>query len=308
MVTGLIKMCEHSLNVIFFGNNLEVLECLNSIANIVAVFAKPDDGTDENINSVKRFSVVSGIPFFQPSKKELYGYADYITDINPDLIIVCGYKFIIPREIFSIPKDGTINIHPSMLPRYRGQHVINWAIINGESETGVTLHFMEETLDSGAIIAQKSVPIFIEDTAKDLHDRVYLEACDLLEQVLLDYKQGRLLYGIIQDLSEVSFFKPRKPEDGHIDWSKGSKTIYDLIRGVTRPWPGAYSYISGRKVIIWKAVIGPAISEKPYGKVFIANNNNIVVNTSDGQIIILDYDLITDDNSILCIKNGDLLT
>jgi Methionyl-tRNA formyltransferase len=310
MVTGLIEMSNFPLKVVFFGNNPEVLECLSSVSDIVAVFTRPDDGTNENVNSIKAFSASSGIPVFQPSKKELYEYADFLQKADPDLIIVCGYKFIIPKEIFSIPMDGTINIHPSMLPRYRGQHVINWAIVNGESETGITLHFMEETLDTGDIIVQKAVPIYFKDTAKELHDRIYSETCVLLKELLQDYKQGKPLKGKSQDSSAATFFKPRKPEDGHIDWNKSSTDIYNLVRALAKPWPGAFSYFQDHKVIIWKSCIGPGVSEMPHGKVINADDDYISVSTIDGQIIITDYEIITTDYSIkpIVLTKGDLLT
>ncbi|MBZ4646306.1 MAG: Methionyl-tRNA formyltransferase [Clostridia bacterium] len=309
MVTGLTEMTFLALKVVFFGNNVEVLECLSSVSEVAAVFTRPDDGTNENVNSIKVFSASAGIPVFQPSKKELYGYTDYLKNIGPTLIIVCGYKFIIPREIFSIPKDGTINIHPSMLPLYRGQHVINWAIVNGESETGVTLHFLEETLDTGDIIVQKAVPIHFTDKAKDVHDRIYAEACFLMKQLLQDYKQGKPLQRTVQDSSAATFFKPRKPEDGCIDWNKSSVDIYNLIRAISKPWPGAFSYVGGNKVIIWDAHIEPIISSTPYGKVINAGTGYITVSTRDGQIIITSYEIISADSSIKAsvLKKGDFL-
>ncbi|WP_167848748.1 methionyl-tRNA formyltransferase [Methanolobus halotolerans] len=310
MVTGLIEMSVFPLSVVFFGNNLEVLECLDSVSNIVAVFTRPDDGSNENVNSIKKFSAFSGIPVFQPSKKELYDHADFLQKADPDIIIVCGYKFIIPKEIFSIPRNGTINIHPSMLPRYRGQHVINWAIVNGELETGVTLHFMEETLDTGDIIVQKSVPICFEDTAKELHDRIYKEACCLLKELLKYYNKQDKLQGKKQDSSVATFFKPRKPEDGHIDWSKSSVEIYNLIRALSKPWPGAFSYFKNHKVVIWKAHIEPDLSEISHGKLINVDDDYISVSTIDGQIIITEYEIISADKTIksILLKNGDFFT
>ena len=310
MVTGLIKMSDLALKVVFFGNNIEVLECLSSVSDVVAVYTRPDDGTNEKVDSIKIFTESADIPVFQPTKKELYDHADFLQKSGIDLIIVCGYKFIIPKEIFSIPINGTINIHPSLLPRYRGQHVINWAIVNGESETGISLHFMEETLDTGAIVIQKAVPIHFEDTAKDLHDRLYSEACSLLIKVIRDIEQGRSLEGKVQDSSVATFFKPRKPEDGHIDWDKSSFEIYNLIRALSKPWPGAFTYIHGHKVIIREAHIGPSQLESAHGKVINADDQYIAVSTIDGQIIITDYEIINDgdDANSIIISKGDILT
>jgi methionyl-tRNA formyltransferase len=305
MGTGLIKMGTNSLNVAFFGNNLKILDCLNSVSNVCAVFTRPDDGTNEHISSVKEYTVSKNIPVFQPTKKELYGYTDLMHDICPDLIVVCGYKYIIPKEIFSIVKGGSINIHPSMLPLYRGQHVINWAMIDGESETGVTLHFLEETLDSGSIIAQKSVPIYFEDNAKDVHDRIYYEACVLLKDVIAEYKLGKPLVGKTQDSSIATFYNPRKPEDGRINWNQSSMSIYNFIRALSKPWPGAFTYFKDFKIIIWKVSIGNHVDAVPYGKVLNVDDNYITVSTIDNEIIITDYEILRNNGSENIFNVGD---
>jgi methionyl-tRNA formyltransferase len=304
-------MSNFHLKVAFFGNNLEVLKCLSSISNVTAVYIRPDDGSNENVNSIKNMCMSSGIPIFQPTKKDLYSHSNYLQKANIDLIIVCGYKFIIPKEIFSIPKIAAINIHPSLLPKYRGQHVINWAIVCGESQTGISLHFMEETLDTGAIIIQKAVPIYFEDTAKDLHDRLYTEACHLLQETITDISLGKTLQSKLQDSSLATFFKPRKPEDGHIDWSKSTVGIYNLIRALSKPWPGAFTYFMGYKIIIWKAHIGYSQCEATCGKVINVGPDYITVSTIDGHIIITDYEIVSDTNNKstdVIINNGDIFT
>jgi methionyl-tRNA formyltransferase len=305
MGIGLIEMSIKSLDVVFFGNNLKILDCLNAESNICAVFTRPDDGTNEHISSVRKYSVSKNIPVFQPTKKELYVYTGLMHDICPDLIVVCGYKYIIPKEIFSIVKGGSINIHPSMLPLYRGQHVINWAIINGESETGVTLHFLEETLDSGNIIAQKAVPIHFEDNAKKVHDRIYQEACFLLKKIITEYKLGKPLISKAQDSSISTFYNPRKPEDGRINWNQSSITIYNLIRALSKPWPGAFSYFKDFKIIIWNARIGNQVNGIKYGKVLNAGKDYISVSTIDNEIIITDYEILKNTDSENIFKIGD---
>lgn len=310
MVTGLIEMTDLPLKTVFFGNNYEVLECLSSVSDVVAVFTRPDIGSNKSVNSIKFLSDSLNIPVFQPMKKELCGYSGDLREEDLDLIIVCGYKYIIPKEIFSLPQYGTINIHPSLLPRYRGQHVINWAIINGETETGVTLHYIDETLDTGDIIVQKVIPIYFEDTAKELHDRVYVESCKLLKQLIVYLKEGKALRRKGQNSSNASFFKPRKPEDGHIDWNKSSVEIYNLIRALSKPWPGAFNYLKGHKVVFWKAFPEQGPKDASCGKVIKVDGDYISVSTTDGQIIITDYEIIGDDNSnkAITLKTGDFFT
>ncbi|SFM56843.1 methionyl-tRNA formyltransferase [Methanolobus profundi] len=288
-------MDNSSLNIVFFGNNLKILEYLDSIVNIVAVFTRPNNGSNDSIDLIERYLDSKDILLFQPTKKELYMHSPFLKNEDVDLIIVCGYKYIIPREIFSLPKSGAINIHPSMLPKYRGQHVINWAIVNGETKTGVTVHFVDDDLDTGDIIAQRSVPIYFDDTAKQLHDRIYDKACYLLKDVLNDFSKTGQFERKVQDSSNATFFKPRKPEDGHLDWSKSSIEVYNIIRALSKPWPGAFSYFNGSKIIFWEASIDVSHSPKedyPCGSIIKAAENYLLISTIDGMIAVNKFEVV----------------
>jgi methionyl-tRNA formyltransferase len=290
-------MIDNKINTVFFGNNSLILDCLIKNSNVKSVFCQPLDKNNASLVEITEVTGKYSIDFNQLDKKELYNHIHYIKDLNPDLIVVCGYKYIIPSEIFNIPRFRTINIHPSYLPNYRGQHVINWVIVNGENETGVTIHFVDEGIDTGDIIVQKKVPVLFKDSASTLHDRIYDEACELLKYVLNNISSGKILQTKKQDDSKASYFRPRNPQDGAIDWDRGGIEAYNLIRALVKPWPGAYSYIKDNKTIFWSARFEAGSYGFPSGKIIDISDSKLVISVKGGKLSVDDY--ITLD------KNGD---
>ena len=175
-----------------------------------------------------------------------------IKKMKPDYLFSFYYREIIGKEILAIPSKGALNLHGSLLPKYRGCAPINWAVINGEKETGVTLHLMAEKVDAGDIVAQKKISIGANDTAKDVHLKAAKAAADLLNAELpkLAKAKGRVK-GKKQNEKEATYFHRRKPADGAIDWSKSASEVRNLVRGVTMPYPGAFSYLGDKKYLIW---------------------------------------------------------
>ncbi|SDF24719.1 methionyl-tRNA formyltransferase [Methanolobus vulcani] len=308
MDIGLIILSKYNYKVVFFGNNADVLNHLCTLVDVSAVFTRPDDGSD-NLKSIFELTHSLNIPLFQPSKKELSNYSPYLNQNKLDFIIVCGYKYIIPPTIFNTPKYGTVNIHPSLLPQYRGQHVINWAIINGEQETGITLHLMDENLDTGDILLQTKVPILFDDTAKDLHDRLYQKASELLTTFFTRFNDEGSISPKIQDSSQATFFKPRKPCDGHIEWDKEGEQIYNLVRAISKPWPGAFTYHNSSKIVVWRVSFEPHNSEESYGRIINVSNSQLIVNAKNSLVIIEDYDVFDLNNELVQVefKEGYLL-
>jgi len=303
-------MYKKKLRVLFFGNNHVVLDSLIENSNVVAILCRPADNSDENILKIKNIAEKYSVPVKQPDKKDIYKCVSYIKNLTLDLIVVCGYKYIIPKDIFNIPEFKTINIHPSYLPAYRGQHVINWAIINGEKETGVTIHYIDKGIDTGDIILQKKVQILFEDTAKTLHKKIYHEACELLLNVLDDIASGKTLQSKKQDDTNASYFKPRNPEDGCIDWNRNGLEMYNLIRALVKPWPGAYSYIKGYKIILRSAKFENGLTyNDSSGEIIAVSNSTLTINVKDGKIIVDNYQVIDNDGNDVNIdfKTGNKL-
>lgn len=297
LVHRLSSMSTNKIKVIFFGNSSLILDCLIKNSTVQSVFCQPLDKNNASLVEIQKITGKYSIPFYQSEKKELYNHISYIKKLNPDLIVVCGYKYIIPSEIFNIPKYRTINIHPSYLPNYRGQHVVNWAIVNGETETGITIHFIDEGIDTGDIIVQKKVPILFEDSASTLHDRIYHEAYDLLKQIFERITSEGMLHATKQDNSKASYFRPRNPEDGLIDWNRDGIEVYNLIRALVKPWPGACSYIKDKKIIFWSAQFENVPNYALPGTIIEISDSKLIINVKAGRLSI--------DNYVALDKNGN---
>ncbi|MCX5884679.1 MAG: methionyl-tRNA formyltransferase [Proteobacteria bacterium] len=166
-----------------------------------------------------------------------------------DLIIVAGYPKLIPRHIINYPRIGIINIHMSLLPAYRGRHPLNWAIINGERQTGVTIHHINEDFDEGNIICQHRIPIKNDDTVMDVYKKAVITG-NLLIKRTFDIISLDHFRGIQQDKRFASYYPPRKPKDGKVNWSDTAVKIRNLVRALTEPYPGAYFYYQGGKMIV----------------------------------------------------------
>lgn len=219
--------------------------------DVAAVFTHKDN-PNENIwfDSVAELACAEGLPVFAPDDINHPVWVEKIKAIKPDIIFSFYFRDMVKSPILEIPKHGCLNLHGSLLPAYRGRVPINWAIINGETETGVTLHYMTTKPDNGDIVGQEKIAIGPDDTAKDVHQKATKAAAVLLEKLLPLVKKGKAPRKK-QDESKASYFGGRKPADGEIDWSKSAKEIRNLVRATTRPYPGAFSFMGDRKCFFW---------------------------------------------------------
>ena len=219
---------------------------------IQAVFTHKDD-PNENLwfESVAELASQKGLPLYAPDDINHPLWIAKIGKMKPDFIFSFYYRNMIGKELLSIPAKGCINLHGSLLPKYRGRCPINWAVINGEKETGVTFHYMTEKPDTGDILAQEKFPIGPNDTARDVHENAAKAAAKLLRAALPKLKKG-LPKGVKQDEKKATYFGGRKPADGLIDWSRSASEIRNLVRGVMRPYPGAFSYLGEKKYLFWE--------------------------------------------------------
>ncbi|HEX8961076.1 MAG TPA: formyltransferase [Geobacteraceae bacterium] len=227
-------------------------ELLRQGAEVALVFTHEDSPTEEIwFQSVQELAKDNGIPYVT-SDINLSENVARLKEIAPDFILSFYYRNMIRPEVLEIPRRGALNLHGSYLPRYRGRVPVNWAVINGETESGATLHYMVEKPDAGDIVDRERVDILFTDTAFDVFTKVTEAAVTVIARtwpLLRDGKAPR----IPMDLKAGSYFGGRKPADGLIDWSRSAVQIYNLIRGVTHPYPGAFAHLDGRKVIIWQA-------------------------------------------------------
>jgi methionyl-tRNA formyltransferase len=192
------------------------------------------------------------IPLRDTTEVKPSQYAELLAEIKPDIAFAIGWRYLIDKAAYRIPTKGTLIIHDALLPTYRGFAPMNWAIINGEKKTGVTLFYIADGVDSGPIVDQLSTPIYLEDTAQTLDARLI----ELYEEIViknLPALQAGTAKTIQQDETLASYTCKRTPEDGAIHWQNSAIQIYNLIRGLTHPFPGAYTKLHGKKIWIWQA-------------------------------------------------------
>ncbi|WP_313759295.1 bifunctional UDP-4-amino-4-deoxy-L-arabinose formyltransferase/UDP-glucuronic acid oxidase ArnA [Atlantibacter hermannii] len=221
--------------------------------DICAIFTHPDRASENHFfGSVARLAAEQGIPVFAPDDVNHALWVERIQKMAPDMIFSFYYRALLSEKILATARLGAYNLHGSLLPTYRGRAPLNWVLVNGESETGVTLHRMVARADAGDILAQERIAIADDDDAMSLHQKLVAGAKTLLASCLPTMKQG-LIDGVKQDESRASVMPGRTPEDGRIEWSLPAKSIANLVRAVTDPWPGAFGYVGTTKFIVWKA-------------------------------------------------------
>lgn len=236
--------------------------------DICAVFTKPDkpQGRKRIITPppVKVFAQEHGLQVFQPEKLKIRETYDLIKSLNPDAIVVVAYGKILPKNIIDMPKYGCINVHGSLLPRYRGAAPIQWSIINGDKVTGISTMFIDEGLDTGDILLQSKVSINGDETSEELKKRLSVIGADLLIKTLKELENGTL-ERIKQDDSQATLSPPLDKITGDIDWQKTAQEIHNLVRG-SNPWPIAHTLLRGKNFKIYKSRISTYRSYYP-GKV-----------------------------------------
>ncbi|MEQ9892609.1 bifunctional UDP-4-amino-4-deoxy-L-arabinose formyltransferase/UDP-glucuronic acid oxidase ArnA [Pectobacterium aroidearum] len=220
---------------------------------IQAVFTHSDaPGENHFYASVAKAAAEMDVPVFAPEDVNHPLWVNRIRELAPDVIFSFYYRTLLSDDILQLPSFGAFNLHGSLLPRYRGRAPVNWVLVNGETQTGVTLHKMVSRADAGDIVAQSVVAIDAEDTALTLHGKCRTAAAALLAQQLPLIRSREIML-TPQDESQASYFGRRTAADGLIDWQKSAREINNLIRAVTEPYPGAFTFLGERKVIVWRA-------------------------------------------------------
>lgn len=259
--------------------------------DIAAVFTHEDD-PEENcwFGSVKHWAEKQGIDCTTDAVNSPH-WIEKLKRLQPDVLFSFYYRNMVRPEVLAIPRIGSFNLHGSLLPSYRGRCPVNWVLVNGEEETGVTLHYMVEKPDAGDIVGNRPVKIDFEDTARTLYDKLCEAAGRLLDELLPGMKKGKIPR-IKQDLSRGSYYGGRKPEDGRISWGESALHIYNLIRAVTDPYPGAFAFAeSGEKILIWRARPVSSVAGGGPGDV-IPEGQSVLVKTGDGAIRLLEIEAV----------------
>ncbi|MGC6386729.1 bifunctional UDP-4-amino-4-deoxy-L-arabinose formyltransferase/UDP-glucuronic acid oxidase ArnA [Ewingella sp. S1.OA.A_B6] len=250
--------------------------------DVQAVFTHTDSPDENNFfASVARLGAGLNLPVYAPEDVNHPLWVDRIRDLQPDVIFSFYYRNMISDDVLSLAPQGGFNLHGSLLPRYRGRAPVNWALLKGENETGVTLHKMVSRPDAGDIVAQRAVPISADDIALTLHAKVRDAAQVLLADVLPKMKQGQTTL-TPQDESQASYFGRRTAADGEIHWNKPATEINNLIRAVTEPYPGAFTYLGQRKMTIWRSRPLVTAHEKQPGTVL--SSDPLVIACGEGAL------------------------
>ena len=280
------------MNIVFMGTPEFSLPTLHQLYksdhNIELVVTQPDRPKGRGRKSipppVKQFASEKKIPVLQPKKCTSPEVVKILGTLNADVFIVVAFGQILDENLLALPHHFCINLHSSLLPKYRGAAPINWAIINGETETGVTTMRMNAGLDTGNILLSRKVPISTEDDAQSLHDTLAFEGSALVLETLHQLDSGTL-EAICQE-SDLSSYAPKlKKEDGLIQWNQSAVQIHNRVRGLT-PWPGAFSFLGSRRFRICKTETKTGDSLDQPGVIARIADRGIEVGTRNGRIII----------------------
>ena len=280
------------MNIVFMGTPefaVPALEALHSKGYDISLVITQKDkrrGRGKKLlpTPVKEKALELGLEVYQPDSVNGEDTIDRLKEINPDVIVVVAFGQILKKDLLNIPKYGCLNIHASILPKYRGAAPINWAIINGEKETGITIMEMDEGLDTGDILKVERIPIEKDDDSISIHDKLSHLGAKLIIQVLEEMRMGKIEK--TPQNHELSSYAPMlSKETGRIDWNNNGNNIINLIKGL-KPWPSAYFIYNGDSIKIHKARMEDRLNDEENGVVVKVSDEGIYVNCKDSTIVI----------------------
>ena len=260
--------------------------------NLKGVVTQPDRkrgrGQKLKPTPVKKLAQKNDIEVYQPSKISTEVGVKKLNDWNPDLIVLVAYGQLLSKEVLEVPDLGCVNLHASLLPKYRGAAPIHQAVINGDQKSGVTTIFMAEELDEGPMLLKSEVEITDEDTAGSLHDKLATQGADLLLETIKKLAEGEI-EPEEQDHSQATFAPKLDNDDCEIDWQESAEAIWNRIRGLN-PWPGAYTYYKGERLKLWQSEVVEVEADESKveaGSIIeLDENEGILVQTGKGQLML----------------------
>ena len=280
------------MRIVFMGTPDFAVPSLKALVEagheVCGVFTQPDKPKNRGMKlqqpPVKEYALSVELPVFQPAKMRDGEALGLLKKLNPELIVVAAYGKILPIDILELPPLGCINVHSSLLPKYRGAAPINWAILNGEDETGVTIQRMAEGVDTGDILAQRSTPIDLDENAAQLFDRLAVLGAELLLEVVEQIGNGTAR-AVPQDESLASHASMLSREQSPMDWGRTARQLHDQVRGLY-PWPSATAMLDGTRCKILRTALSSGEgSEEPPGTVTQADKKGLIVTCGDGKTL-----------------------
>ncbi|HET7626555.1 MAG TPA: methionyl-tRNA formyltransferase, partial [Verrucomicrobiae bacterium] len=282
-----------ALRIIFMGTPELAGKSLDALLRVpdfrvIAVATQPDQpkgrGLKLTFSPVKEIALRENLPLLQPQRAREENFIRQLRELAPDLIVVAAYGQILPQSILDLPRFGCLNVHTSLLPKWRGAAPIQRAILNGENETGVTIMKMDAGMDTGEIVAQEKTPIESADNSQTLHDRLAEIGAALLVKTIPDYVSGKI-QPRPQPIEGVSYAAKIKKSDGQINWNQSAREIWNRIRAMI-PWPGAFAHLSAETqpqlIKIWDAE--PADANGAPGEILSADKSGIVIGCGENSI------------------------
>ena len=284
------------MRAVFMGTPefaVPTLQALIDHHEVLAVVTQPDKqrgrGKKMQFPPVKEKAVEYDIPVYQPQRARDEEFIEELKNLNPDVIVVVAYGQILPESILNIPKYGCINVHGSLLPKYRGAAPIQWAVLDGEEKTGITTMYMEKGLDTGDMIDKAEVVLDKKETAGSLHDKLMVLGADLLLETLKKLEDGTAVREKQND-EESCYAKMLSKDMGQIDFTKSAREIECLIRGMN-PWPSAYTFLNGKTLKVWKCKVSTEKTDAVPGTIFLADKEGIHTACGEGVLILTEVQL-----------------
>lgn len=273
--------------------------CLDALldlgADIAAVFTHDDDpGEHIWFRSVRQLAEAHGLPVFAPERLDGGGWLERLRAWDPDFIFSFYYRRLLPAAVLQTARRGAFNLHGSLLPKYRGRCPVNWVLIHGERETGVTLHYMVAKADAGDIVAQRRVPIAEDDDAHTLYGKLTRAAAELMRATYPQLVAGTAPR-VAQDHSQASYFGGRTPADGLIDWTHSARQIANLVRAVTHPYPGAFTHWRDTPLLVWQARADERAAAGPAPGTVVTAGEALTVQTGGGRLSLQRVELAGED-------------
>lgn len=288
------------MRVVFMGTPDFSVGTLKALAvaghEIVGVVSQPDKpkGRGKNLQPtpVKEAAMELGIPVYQPKKVRDPEFLEVLKELNPEVIVVVAFGQLIPKAILELAPYGCINVHASLLPKYRGAAPIQWAVIDGEAETGVTIMRMDEGLDTGDMISKVTVPVLADETGGSLFDKLSEAGAKLLVETLPALEDGTAVFEKQPEESPTAYAGMIKKSMGDLDWTRPAEELERLIRGLN-PWPSAYTKMDGKTLKIWKAQVLEEEREEDYmpGTILLTEQQEFMVQTGKGILKITELQL-----------------
>lgn len=269
--------------------SLEALHQYEIVAVVTQIDRPKGRGLKVSYSAVKQWAEKRGIKVLQPEKLREQGVIAQFRALEPDYIIVASYGKILPLEVLKIPKKLAINVHPSLLPKYRGAAPVPWTLINGEKETGVTIFEMDKGMDTGKILYQVKTEIDPEEDAENLLRRLSFLGAEALDKTIRLMEEGKIM-PVPQNNSEATYAPLLKKSDGLINWAMKAVDIHNRIRGMN-PWPSAWTNWNGKQLKLWKSICTSDNSSEDKGVVAEVKDDGIYVQTGEGMLIIKELQL-----------------